>query len=188
MMTIIFILIPSAFQTCESAGYPTRLTHRSPFPLWRRHTGQGEAVPHSGSGRKEIYPQESMDARMHWRVSTKRSGQRKCRHTRPVSFPLGQKTKVCVALGRHWAKFRTETEALLQAASVVQAADKDCVQVVTLSDASALHRLVGLVVRRLPRERQTWVQSPHSPMGFSRSIDTNLNRSTPVATPPGTWR
>ena len=40
-----------------------------------------------------------------------------------------------VAVGRHCSNYRAETEALIQATSIVQASDHDCKQVVFLSDA-----------------------------------------------------
>ena len=52
-----------------------------------------------------------------------------------VHFPGGQKVSASVALGRHCSNYRAETEALIQAASIVQASDQDCKQVVFLSDA-----------------------------------------------------
>ena len=52
-----------------------------------------------------------------------------------VHFPGGQKVSASVAVGRHCSNYRAETEALIQAASIVQASDQDCKQVVFLSDA-----------------------------------------------------
>ena len=51
-----------------------------------------------------------------------------------VHFPGGQK----VAVGRHCSNYRSETEALIQAASIVQASDHNCKQVVFLSDALSI--------------------------------------------------
>ena len=52
-----------------------------------------------------------------------------------VHFPEGQKVSASVAVGKHCSNYRAETEALIQAASIVQASDHDCKQVVFLSDA-----------------------------------------------------
>ena len=52
-----------------------------------------------------------------------------------VHFPGGQKGSASVAVGRHCSNYRAETEALIHAASIVQASDHDCKQVVFLSDA-----------------------------------------------------
>ena len=52
-----------------------------------------------------------------------------------VHFPGGQKALASMAVGKHCSSYRAETEAIIQAASVVQASDHDCKQVVFLSDA-----------------------------------------------------
>ena len=52
-----------------------------------------------------------------------------------VHFPGGQKISASVTVGRHCSNYRAETEALIQAASIVQDSDQDCKQVVFLSDA-----------------------------------------------------
>ena len=52
-----------------------------------------------------------------------------------VHFPGGPKATASMAVGKHCSNYRAETEALKQAASIVQASDYDCKQVVTLSDA-----------------------------------------------------
>ena len=52
-----------------------------------------------------------------------------------VHFPGGQKDTASTAAGKHCSNYRAETEALMQAASLVQASDHDCKQVVFLSDA-----------------------------------------------------
>ena len=50
-------------------------------------------------------------------------------------------------------------------------------------------RLVGLVVRRPPRERKVPGSNPACTRIFSRSSHTSdLNIGTPVATLPGAWR
>ena len=50
-------------------------------------------------------------------------------------------------------------------------------------------RLVGLVVRRLPRERKILGSNPAGGGIFSASSHTSdLNIGTPVATLPGAWR
>ena len=51
------------------------------------------------------------------------------------------------------------------------------------------NRLVGLVVRRLPRERKVPGSNPACAGIFSGSSHTSdLNIGTPVATLPGAWR
>ena len=50
-----------------------------------------------------------------------------------VHFPGGQKVSASVAVGRHCSNYRAETEA-----SIVQASDHDCKQVVFLSDALSI--------------------------------------------------
>ena len=51
------------------------------------------------------------------------------------------------------------------------------------------HRLVGLVVRRPPRERKVPGSNPACDGIFSGSSHTSdLNIGTPVATLPGAWR
>ena len=52
-----------------------------------------------------------------------------------VHLPGGQKVSVSMAVGKHCSNYRAETEALMQAVSIVQASDHDCKQVVFLSDA-----------------------------------------------------
>ena len=52
-----------------------------------------------------------------------------------VHFPGGQKATESMAVGKHCSNYRAETEALIQAASIVKASDHDCRQVVFLSDA-----------------------------------------------------
>ena len=51
-----------------------------------------------------------------------------------VHFPGGQKVSASMAVGKHRSNYRAEAEALIQAASIVQASDHDCKQVVFLSD------------------------------------------------------
>ena len=52
-----------------------------------------------------------------------------------------------------------------------------------------IHRLVGLVVRRPPRERKVPGSNPACDEIFSGSSHTSdLNIGTPVATMPGAWR
>ena len=54
---------------------------------------------------------------------------------------------------------------------------------------SVSHRLVGLVVRRPPREREVPGSNPASAGIFSGSSHTSdLKIGTPVATLPGAWR
>ena len=52
-----------------------------------------------------------------------------------VHFPGGQKVSASVAVGRRCSNYRAEKEAIIQAASILQASDHDCKQVVFLSDA-----------------------------------------------------
>ena len=52
-----------------------------------------------------------------------------------VHFPGGQKPSASMAVGKHCSNYRAETEAFIQGASIVQASDHDCKQVVFLSDA-----------------------------------------------------
>ena len=59
----------------------------------------------------------------------------------------------------------------------------------TVSMFHCLNRLVGLVVRRPPRERKVPGSNPACDGIFSRSSHTcDLNIGTPVATLPGAWR
>ena len=58
-----------------------------------------------------------------------------------------------------------------------------------LSDAQRIDRLVGLVVRRPPRERKVPGSNPACAGIFSGSSHTSdLNIGTPVATLQGAWR
>ena len=51
------------------------------------------------------------------------------------------------------------------------------------------HHLVGLVVRRPPRERKITASNPACPGIFSGSSHTSDSKiGTPVATLPGAWR
>ena len=52
-----------------------------------------------------------------------------------IKYPGGQTETASVPAGRHCTNYRAETEALVQAASMVQAAADPCQQVVFLSDA-----------------------------------------------------
>ena len=52
-----------------------------------------------------------------------------------VHFQGRQTTRASVATGKHYANYHAETEALTQAASMIQASAKDCRQVAFLSDA-----------------------------------------------------
>ena len=52
-----------------------------------------------------------------------------------VHFPGGQKASASMAVGKHCSNYCAETEALIQAASIVQASEHECKQVVFLSDA-----------------------------------------------------
>ena len=55
-----------------------------------------------------------------------------------VHFPGGQKVSASMAVGKHCSNYRAETEALIQAAYIVQASNHDCKQVVFLSGALAV--------------------------------------------------
>ena len=52
-----------------------------------------------------------------------------------VHFPGRQKASTSMAVGKHCSNYRGETDVLIQAASIVQASDRDCKQFVFLSDA-----------------------------------------------------
>ena len=52
-----------------------------------------------------------------------------------ITFPDGETTGCSVATGKHCTNYRAETEALMQAASLVQSTDHDTHQVVFLTDA-----------------------------------------------------
>ena len=52
-----------------------------------------------------------------------------------LQFPDGQSTAVSVATGRHSTNYHAETEALVQAAVMVQSSEDHCQQVVFLTDA-----------------------------------------------------
>ena len=57
-----------------------------------------------------------------------------------VRFPGGQKVSASMAVAKHCSNYRAETEALIQAASIVQASGHDCKQIVFLSDALSVLR------------------------------------------------
>ena len=61
-------------------------------------------------------------------------------------FPGGQKVSASVAVGKHCSNYRAETEALTQVASIVQASDHECKQLVFLSILQAYqnHKLPNL--------------------------------------------
>ena len=52
-----------------------------------------------------------------------------------VLFPGGQKASPRLVIGKHCSNIRAETEALVQAASIVQTSDHDCKQVVSPCDS-----------------------------------------------------
>ena len=66
----------------------------------------------------------------------------------PVHFPGEQKASASMAVGKHCPSYRAETEALIQATSIVQASDHDCKQVVFLSDALSV--LQAYQIHKLP--------------------------------------
>ena len=74
-----------------------------------------------------------MDSCIHRWVSNERGDQRRGRYTGPL--PRRTESLSERAAGRHCSNYRAETEAIIQAASIVQASDHDCKQVVFLSDA-----------------------------------------------------
>ena len=55
-----------------------------------------------------------------------------------VHFLGGQKVSASMVVGKHSSNYRAETEALIQVASIVQASNHDCKQVLFLSDALSL--------------------------------------------------
>ena len=71
-----------------------------------------------------------------------------------------------MAVGKHCSNDRTETEALIQAASKVQASDHDCKQVVFLTDALSVlqayqnHKLPNLIkaLQQVAATRRTVLQ------------------------------
>ena len=72
-----------------------------------------------------------------------------------VHFPGGQKASPRLAVGKHCSNIRAETEALMQAASIVQASDHDCKQVVSPCDAlSVLQTCPNHMHPRLAKDLQ----------------------------------
>ena len=65
-----------------------------------------------------------------------------------IRFPGGQTETASVPAGRYCTNYRAETDALVQAASIVQAAEDPCQQVVFLSDALSV--LLALENDKLP--------------------------------------
>ena len=64
-----------------------------------------------------------------------------------------------------------------------------CVRARSRARAHVIHRLVGLVVRRPPRERKIPGSNPACDGIFSGSSHTSdFKIDTPVATLPGAWR
>ena len=55
-----------------------------------------------------------------------------------VHIPGGQKATTSMAVEKHCSNYPAETEVLMQAASIMQASDHDCRQVVFLSDALSI--------------------------------------------------
>ena len=55
-----------------------------------------------------------------------------------LDFTEGQKATASMAVRKHCSNFHADTDALIQADSIVQASDYDCKQVVFLSDALSL--------------------------------------------------
>ena len=53
----------------------------------------------------------------------------------PVHFPGGQKVTASIAIRKHCSSYHAETEALMQAASIAEASDHGCKQLVFLSGA-----------------------------------------------------
>ena len=83
-----------------------------------------------------------------------------------VHFPEGQKVSESMAVGKHCSNYHAETEALIQAASIVQASDHDCKQAVFLSDALSVlqayqnHKLPNLAkaLQQVAATRRTVLQ------------------------------
>ena len=72
-----------------------------------------------------------------------------------IHFPGGQKASTGLAVGKHCSKIRTETESLMQAASIVQASDPDCKQVVSPCDAlSVLQTYQNYMLPSLAKDLQ----------------------------------
>ena len=65
-----------------------------------------------------------------------------------VHFPGRQKASASMAVGKHCSNYHAETEALIQAASKVQASDHDWKQVVFLYDALSV--LQAYQIHKLP--------------------------------------
>ena len=97
-----------------------------------------------------------------------------------VHFPGGQKVSESVAVGRHCSNYRAETEALIQAATIVQASDHDCKQVVFLSDALSVlqayknHKLPNLTkalqqVAATRRAVLQWIPAPCGILGYEQA-------------------
>ena len=87
-------------------------------------------------------------------------------------FPGGQKVSASVAVGRHCSNYRAETEALIQAASIVQASDHDCKQVVFLSDAlSVLQAYQNHKLPRLTKALQVATTRRQFCSGFQPTVE-----------------
>ena len=84
-----------------------------------------------------------VNERLKWYLETEnllapeQAGFRQFRSTEDQATYLSQEIEDAFQehVGRHCSNYRAETEALIQAASIVQASDQDCKQVVFLSDA-----------------------------------------------------
>ena len=101
---------------------------------------------------------------------------------RVVHFPGGQKVSASMAVGKHCSNYRAETEALIQAASIVQASDHDCKQVVFLSDALSVlqayqnHKLPNLTkaLQQVATTRRAVLQWIPAHCGISGNVQADI--------------
>ena len=121
-----------------------------------------------------------MDPCIHRWVSNERGDQRRAGIL--VHFPGGQKVSVSMAVGKHCSNYRAETEALIQAASIVQASDHDCKQVIFLSDALSVlqayqnHKLPNLTkaLQQVAAIRRAVLQWTQAHCGISRNEQADI--------------
>ena len=99
-----------------------------------------------------------------------------------VHFPGGQKVSASMAIGKHCPSYRAETETLIQAASIVQASDHDCKQVVFLSDTLSVlqayqnHKLPNLTkaLQQVAATRRAVVQWIPAHCGISGNEQADI--------------
>ena len=99
-----------------------------------------------------------------------------------LCFSGGQKATACMAVGKHCSNYRTEAEALMQAASEVQSSDHDCKQVVFLFDALSVlqayqnHKLPNLVKdkQQVTATRRTVLQWVPAMCGISGNEQADI--------------